>query len=457
MSETRNATSEAIAAVTSSVTDLSVRIQIMEEKAQTQASKIDQLAQTQEAKFEEMMSMMEKMNGLILDLHHRHPEDEVIDSQTPKSLVVGFGVMVESTSSEIELALIEITDKSDSATATGVFEDGDLCLDVSTIDSTQAEVISDLFSTDFSSVFVSSDAIIGEESFKAKFCVSNTISDLCLLRVCGNASVNFPPFCAAHRALSDDWYPIKLFHKDFVCLNPPWKPPDSRPHIEFLKLMSLPMPANYDMEIFINKEDLCIVLKETETMKGVTMEQKWGTKCLTNSYFFWVNMISLLSKEGLVRIKIRNLKLDVNSGMATPVDGGKDDLIRALVCGYSICKLGPSPENDNDVLKNYTAAEYFGYAKHIISRFRNDKEDKADAGKDSWDYSGNDSAAPPDDVVIYAAAEAYSETMWNKQVSHMICLQSEVVKWEYANCGVIFPFLLPPAKPPDECSSLLQE
>ncbi|CAM8986859.1 unnamed protein product [Rhodiola kirilowii] len=52
-----------------------------------------------------------------------------------------------------------------------------------------------------------------------------------------------------------------------------------------------------------------------------------------------------------------NLKLDVNSGMATPVDGGKDDLIRALVCGYSNCKLGPSQENDIDVLKNYTAAD----------------------------------------------------------------------------------------------------
>ncbi|CAM8883228.1 unnamed protein product [Rhodiola kirilowii] len=61
-------------------------------------------------------------------------------------------------------------------------------------------------------------------------------------------------------------------------------------------------------------------------------------------------------------------------------------------------------------------------------------------------------AKPPDDVVICAAAEAYSETIRNKQVSHRVWLQSEVVKWEYANCGVIFPFFLPPAKPPDDSS-----
>ncbi|CAM8975248.1 unnamed protein product [Rhodiola kirilowii] len=289
--------------------------------------------------FDRRMSILEgKLPGL--QTAKSHPVKEAIDSLTPsskfpqvQSSVVGpeseSDVMVESVepaSAEIDLASGNVTDKSDSTIATDVFEDGDLCLDVSTIDSTQAEVTSDIFSTDFSSVFVSSDAIIGVESFETKFCVSNTISDLCLLCVCGNASVNFPLFCAAHRALSDDCDPIQLFHKAFVCVNPPWKPPDSRTHIAFLKLRSLRTPANYDIEIVINKEDLCIVLKETETMKGMTIEHKQGTKWLSNSYYFWVIMISLLSKDGLVRIRMRNLKLDVNWGMVTPVDGGKDDL-----------------------------------------------------------------------------------------------------------------------------------
>ncbi|KAL9671782.1 hypothetical protein QQ045_009355 [Rhodiola kirilowii] len=59
-----------------------------------------------------------------------------------KSLTVCFDVMVESVesaSAEIDLASIDVTDKSDSAVATGVFGNGDLCLDVSPIDSTQAE------------------------------------------------------------------------------------------------------------------------------------------------------------------------------------------------------------------------------------------------------------------------------------------------------------------------------
>ncbi|CAM8991067.1 unnamed protein product [Rhodiola kirilowii] len=41
---------------------------------------------------------------------------------------------------------------------------------------------------------------------------------------------------------------------------------------------------------------------------------------------------------------------------------------------------------------------------------------------------GKPPAKPPDDVVIYAAAEAYSETIWNKQVSHRDLALSSIQK-----------------------------
>ncbi|CAM8923752.1 unnamed protein product [Rhodiola kirilowii] len=100
--------------------------------------------------FDRRMSLLEdKLRGLQTE--NSHPLKEAIDS-TPsskfpqvqssvvglesESLAVGFDTMVESVgsaSAENNLASIDVTDKSDSAIATGVFEDDDL--DVSTSNS----------------------------------------------------------------------------------------------------------------------------------------------------------------------------------------------------------------------------------------------------------------------------------------------------------------------------------
>ncbi|KAL9690314.1 hypothetical protein QQ045_010711 [Rhodiola kirilowii] len=62
--------------------------------------------------------------------------------------------------------------------------------------------VPNLFATDFSSIFVLNDAEISEESLETKLCVSNTISNSCLLPVCGNASVYFHSFLLEH--MEDD-------------------------------------------------------------------------------------------------------------------------------------------------------------------------------------------------------------------------------------------------------------
>ncbi|KAL9689860.1 hypothetical protein QQ045_010251 [Rhodiola kirilowii] len=228
--QSQTADTAAMAAIHQSLSELGTRTLMVEEMVQSQALVNERTA----ASLERIFGVLEKLQEDWTT--ERRAEKQPMKSPlspmmpTPKSeskpLTICLDVTVESVesaSTEIELASIDVINKPDSAVATSVFEDGDLCLDVSTIDSTQTEVTSDLFLADFSSVFVSSNAIIGEDSFGTKFCVSNTVSDLCLLPVCENDSANVLCLFVTKMVFVGNWCYIQLL---LIAAKPPAKPLD---------------------------------------------------------------------------------------------------------------------------------------------------------------------------------------------------------------------------------------
>ncbi|CAM8958762.1 unnamed protein product [Rhodiola kirilowii] len=301
MTETRSTTmSDSLVSLSASYSKLISRQQTLVELIQNQTAAIHRQAEDtarNSAALERMIEMLEKLQFPREDKQTIEaqppllptPDSPLLASPTGKALseseleskADGFHLSPvraegsnedDQVSSDVEETSDSILDEAADSGDDGYDLDVNLHLDQkisAVIDFTLQEVILNRLPVVNQTVSVTKtdqyDAEISEENFETKFCVSNTVSDVCLLPVCENAALYLSSIPLSHKTFNGNWCSMQVFYIAAVYLKPPWEPPDGE-----VKFMSLPMSENYEIEN-INEEGLHIVWREAETKKRVAI------------------------------------------------------------------------------------------------------------------------------------------------------------------------------------------